>query len=147
MPFTLRPLRRLPLAYISAFGLLITLLFLSNGPAYAEWVKGAYTESEGGYTMWFDPDTIRSNGDLVKIWALYDYKTIQTVAGFSYLSERAQQQYDCAEERYRFLSRTLFSGSMGSGNVVFNNSNDSKWEPVAPGSVGLTVWKAACRKQ
>ena len=54
MPFTLRPHRRvpmpcavtyhagllltLPLAYCLGFWLLITLLVLSSGPAYAEWV-------------------------------------------------------------------------------------------------------------
>jgi hypothetical protein len=146
MPFSIRPFRRLPLAYFSGFWLVITLLVLSSAPAYAEWVKGAYTESEGGYTVYVDPDTIRRKGDLVQMWVQYDYKTVQTVAGFSYLSEKTQQQYDCAEERYRFLSRTWFSGYMGTGNVVFDNSNESKWEPVAPESVGLTVWKVACGK-
>ena len=140
MPFHIRPFLTLPLA-------LITLLVLRSGPAYAEWVKGAYTESEGGYTMWFDPDTIRRKGDLVKIWVLYDHKTKQTVVGSSYLSERVQQQYDCAEERYRFLLRTWFSGYMGTGDVVFNISNESEWEAVAPGSVGNAVWKVACDKQ
>jgi len=143
MPFHIKPFLTLSLA--SWF--LLTLLVLRSGPAYAEWVKSAYTESEGGYTVWFDPDTIRNKGDLVKIWALYDYKTIQTVAGSSYLSESAQLQYDCAEERYRFLSRIWFSGYMGSGNVVFNNSNESKWDAVAPGSVGQALWKFACGKQ
>jgi len=43
MPFSLRPFRRfpvhkLPLAYISGFWLLTTLLVLSSSPAYAEWV-------------------------------------------------------------------------------------------------------------
>ena len=36
MPFSIRPGRRLPLAYVSGFWFLIMLLVLSNGPGYAE---------------------------------------------------------------------------------------------------------------
>jgi hypothetical protein len=36
MPFSIRPLRHLPLTYLLGFGSLITLLVLSSGPAYAE---------------------------------------------------------------------------------------------------------------
>ena len=147
MPVTIRSCRRLSLTYFSGFMPFIALLLLSSVSAYAEWVKGGYTESEGGYTVWFDPETIRPKGDLVKMWVLYDYKTIQTVAGLPYISQRVQHQFDCAEERYRFLSRTWFSGYMGAGNVVFDISSESTWDPVAPGSVGQAVWKVACDKK
>ncbi len=43
MPFSIRPFRRLALAYFSSgFWLLVTLLILlCSGPAYAEWVPVA----------------------------------------------------------------------------------------------------------
>lgn len=39
MPFLIRPSRRLPFTYLLGFISLITILFLSSGPAYAEWVS------------------------------------------------------------------------------------------------------------
>ena len=51
--------------------LLITLLVLSNGPAYAEWTEVTFVESKGGYTAYADPAIIRRKGALVKMWQLF----------------------------------------------------------------------------
>ncbi|MGH7147056.1 MAG: surface-adhesin E family protein [Nitrospiraceae bacterium] len=64
-----------------------------------------------------------------------------------FLSSRAQYGFDCAEERTRKLSETWFSGNMGSGEMVHSISDETRWEPVAPGSVGQAMWKAACEKK
>jgi hypothetical protein len=98
MPFSIRPHRRLPVNYSvtynagaflklsAAFFLglvsLITLLVLTSGSAEAEWMS--ITKTEEGTTVYADPDTIRRKGDLVKMWELYDFKIIRTVAGDSY---------------------------------------------------------------
>jgi len=92
MPFSIRPHRRLPLAYFSGFWLLITLLVLSSSPAHAEWVWISFTRSEGGYDVYTDPETLRRKGDLVKMWVPYDYKTMQLVTSLAYMSESAQLQ-------------------------------------------------------
>jgi hypothetical protein len=126
---------------------LMILLVLSSGPAYAEWIKAA-TDNEKAMTIYVDPDTVRRKGDLVKIWELLDYKTVQkTYMGESYLSVKVQHEYDCAEERHRPLAFLDYSGNMGHGSVVYSDSDEDKWTPVAPGSVGLTLWKFACGKK
>ena len=66
------------LAYYSGFGSLTTLLLLSGGPAYAEWLW--FNEDKPGMTIYVNPDTIRRKGDLVKMWALYDFETAEHVA-------------------------------------------------------------------
>ena len=63
--------------------LLFLLLFLSSAPAYAEWVKGSDSDEEGK-TVYVDPTFIRRNRNLVKMWRLYDYKTVQIVAGIGF---------------------------------------------------------------
>ena len=85
MPFVLRPFRRfplqcpvtynagpflkLPLAYVSGFWSLITLLFLSAVPACAEWVAVERNYlSLGLQTVYVDPNTIRREGNLVTLW-------------------------------------------------------------------------------
>ena len=161
MPFTIRPYRRvpvpcsvtsnagpflmLPLAYLLGFWLLITLLALSSEPVYAEWelVSG---DDAAGLTVYVDRDTIRRKGNLVKMWQLYDYKTVQTVAGDSLLSIQRHNEYDCTEERTRMLAYTWFSSNMGRGRVVYKTADEQQWEPVVPRSIDRTLWKVACSK-
>ena len=126
--------------------LLVTLLMLSNGPAYAEWVKVGDGD-EAGKTVYVDPATIRRNRNLVTMWQFYDYKTVQTVAGIGFLTVKEQWEFDCAEERSRVLALKEFSGNMGNGTVVYTNSQVGKWLPVMPGSMSQTVWKVACDKK
>ena len=138
MPFHIRPFLTLPLA-------LITLLVLSSAPAYAEFVKALNNQTDP--TLYVDSDTIRRNGTVVKWWELLDYKTVQTVAGISFLSMTVQREYDCAGEQIRVLAMTDFSGNMANGKVVFSDFTPSNWVPVQPESMGQTLWKAACVKE
>src|SRR2546425_775145 len=164
MPFTIRSYRRFPvpysvtcnagpslkllLAYSWGFWLLITLLVLSSGSVHAEWVAvEKNNELAGIMTVYVDPDTIRRKGNLVKMWQLYDYKTIQTVAGDSLLSIKRYNEYDCTEERTRMLAYTWFSGNMGSGKVVYSTPDEQQWEPVIPRSINRTLWNVACSKK
>jgi len=162
MPFSIRPYRHFPvqcpvtynagpilkqpLAYFLAFGALITLLSLSSGPANAEWVS-IDANNQRGRTVYTDPDTIRLKGDVVTMWSLNDYRTIQTMGSTSYLSSKVQTEYDCAEERIRTLASTFFSGNMGSGDVVFSISKAGKWQLLEPGSLDQSEWEVACDKE
>ena len=126
--------------------LLITLLVLSSGPAYAEWVL-VTTGAESETAVYTDPDTIRRKGELVKMWELYDLKTVKTVVGTSYLSIKVQAQYDCADERKRRLSSTAFAGNMATGDISLIDDEVQKWRLVPPGSVVEALWAFACSKQ
>jgi len=149
MPFSIRPHRRFlnpPLTYFSAFWPLIALMLLSSSPAYAEWVAVGGND-QIGMTTYADPGTIRRKGNLVKMWQLNDFKTVQTVEGTSFLSTKKQREFNCAEERTRILAATQFSGNMGTGEVVWRNANEQKWEPVVPESIGQTLWEFTCGKK
>jgi len=126
--------------------IVMTLLVLSSSPAYAEWVKVSDSD-EAGKTVYVDPATIRRNSNLVTMWQFYDYKTVQTVGGIRFLTVKEQWEFDCAEERRRVLALTEFSGNMGSGTVVYTNSEVGKWQPVAQSSIGQLLWKFACGKK
>lgn len=146
MTYNARPFFKLALAYLLVFGLLITLLVLSDEPVYAEWEKLG-PDDEGSMTVYIDRDTIRRKGNLVKMWQLYDFKTAQTVAGVSFLSGKLQFEYDCREERNRRLAESFFSGNMGSGEVVHTDSDVDKWEPVVPETLGQFFNDIACGKR
>jgi hypothetical protein len=129
---------------------LITLLLLSSGPAYAEWVSVDAKIEEGltVYTVYVDRDTIRRNGDVVKLWVMMDFKTRQIESSPPYLSVKSHREIDCTEERIRLVAVTAFSGNMGSGAILYSYS-DSKDQgiPVEPGSVAQSLWNFVCSKK
>ena len=135
-----------PLACLLGFWVLLTLLVLGSGPVYAEWVLTS-GDDEVGLKVYIDPDSIRHKGNLVKMWQLYDYKTVQTVAGDSLLSIKRYNEFDCTEERTRMLAYTWFSGNMASGEVVYSTPDEQQWEPVVPRTINRTLWKVACGKK
>ena len=126
--------------------LVIALLVLTSGPAFAEWVKVGGNE-EAGVTVYVDPDAIRRKANLVRVLHLNDFKTVQIENGVSYLSVKVQHQFDCAKDLERILALTKFSGNMGSGKVVYKDSEKRKWKPFPPGSVTHDLGKIACSKK
>ena len=145
MPFSIRPYRRLPLAYFSGLMSLTTLLLLCTGPVCAEWV--AIGSTDDGTTAYADPDTIRRKEEIVKMWILFDFKTTQTVAGHLMLSIKGEEEYDCDGIRRRVLTFSEFSGNMGGGQEVNSTSGEGTWVPVVPGGVVQTLWTFACGKK
>jgi hypothetical protein len=120
------------------------MLLMTATAASAEWTVAGENED---ITLYVDRATIRRNGNFVKMWSLVDYKKAKVSGGKSSLSQRRQQEYDCTEENLRSLAQTYSSGQMGSGAVTYNDSDTDKWAPIAPGSVGETMWKIACGKE
>ena len=108
MSFTMCPVRRVQVqnsvAYSAGrvltrpprqcwgFWLVLPLLVLSSGPAYAAWVFVS-GDDEAEMTVYVDPDTIRRHGDLVKRWHLNDRKAVE-----GYGSIKSQREYDCAHQ-------------------------------------------------
>ena len=162
MPFTIGPYGRSPepsvlshngglspkqrLACRLGFWLLFTIIMLGSGPVYAEWVLTS-GDDEVGLKVYVDPESIRRKGNLAKMWQLYDYKTVQTVAGDSLLSFQRHNEYNCAEPRSRMLAYTWFSSNMGRGRVVYKTTEEQQWERIISGSIDQTLWKVACNKQ
>ena len=125
--------------------IVLVLLVLSCrvGLAQAEWKEAAGSDN---FTVYIDPTSYRidkKNGQ-VKLWVLYDFKTTQKDYMMPFLSIRVLNQYDCKEGRSRTLAQSLFDGNMANGDMVSNNSNERTWEPIAPGTIGKSLWKLAC---
>lgn len=125
--------------------LLLTFLALSSGPACAEWMS--FGESGSGTTVYADPTTKSRDGDLVKMWVLFDFKTAQAKADVSYLSAKAHMEYDCAKPRYEGLTVIYVSGNMGNGNILDRSSAKSMWIRISPGTLDHDLWKLACGKR
>ena len=129
--------------------LLTLLLAIVSSSAMAEWVKvGEAVWRDGShYSVYVDPTTIRKSGNMVKMWLLYDYGTVQKHTGSSMLfaSVKGQSEYDCKEEQSRILYQVLFSKNMGKGKRITMRDPD-KWGPIEPNTIGVETWKFACGK-
>ncbi len=143
------PFLKLPLPYFLGFWLLITFLVLSSGPAYAEWIAVEKNNQLAGImTVYVDPDTIHRKGNLVTMWQLIDFKTMQGGRSPSrFSSTKIQKQFDCAEERLRLLALTDFWGNMGTGEPAGAYVDEGNWVPVEPDSINQALWEFACNKQ
>ena len=114
-------------------------------------VDSAY-QSSSREMVYYDPKTIRRDGDLVTLWQLTDYKWMQGNAPFGtfmmgphrFLSTKTHKEFDCALNTVRLLASSEFSRHMGTGtqNVVLVEQGDG--QPVKPGSINQALWEVAC---
>jgi len=139
-----------PPAYFACFCSLITLLFLSTVPVYAEWVtiEKDYL-SPGLQTVYVDPDTNHREGNLVTLWQLIDFVWMQgnPRGPHRFLSTKTHKQFDCVGKRLRLLAFTEFSRGMGMGISADGYIDKSNWIPVEADSINQALWEIACGKE
>jgi hypothetical protein len=105
--------------------------------------------------VYVDPDTILREGNLVTMWQLIDFKSMQGNAGMGpfgfgphrFLSTKTHKQFDCAGKRLRLLAFTEFSRGMGTGIPANGYVDNSNWLPVEPESMNQALWGVACGKK
>jgi len=124
---------------------MLILAAFSSG-VMAEWV---IVTGNDKFTLYADPATRRQSGSKIKIWELSDLKTKQFVNALSlspetYLSIRAQVEYDCKEEQLRHIFSSAHSDNMSRGEIVRTWPKSSEWQPVAPGTIAEIMWKNVC---
>ena len=126
--------------------LLIALLVLSPGPAYAEWIAVEKTKQLSALqTVYIDPASIRQDENLVTMWQLTDFKWTQGgIVGRRFLSTTTHKQFDCAQKRVRLLAYTEFSHRMGIGIADGGYVDKDYWLLVEPESMNQVLWEVAC---
>ena len=118
---------------------LVCLLMLA-GSAWAEWV--VYTNNDEA-TFYFDPSTIRKDGNLRRVWELHDFRRRDKDGE---MSLRTRQEYDCKQERQRFLGGSTHSEPMAGGKPLRTAGESNDWDGVAPGTVGERMLNLVCAK-
>ena len=124
--------------------LLTLILSVVSGSAMADWSK---VGEDSDSTVYSDVSTLRKNGDLVKMWSLYDFKEAQKMAGKDYLSMEVKYEFDCAKEQSLKTYVIYYAGKMGSGEKGAFTYPPKQWQPVKGNSNKEMLWKVACGKQ
>lgn len=102
--------------------------------------------------VYYDPRTIRRDGDRATLWQLTDYKMMQGNAPFGafmmgphrFLSTKTHKEFDCACNSVRLMASAEFSQHMGTGNQNAVTVEQGSGQPLAPGSINQALWEVAC---
>jgi hypothetical protein len=131
--------------------MVLLLMLLQNGLAYAGWVSLG-GDTKVGLSIYIDPATIERNGDQRMIWILYDFETAQSKeGGLSFQSAKMQREYDCGQSRTRLLTVLHYAGAMEGGKMVLESKpSNQEWVPVGqpePGTIAKDLWTLACSEK
>lgn len=122
--------------------ILLLLLIIIANPAWANWAE--VMKSENG-TFYIDQTNIRKNGQFAKVWLLNNLKEQE----HGITSTVSLQEYDCNEERMRYLSMSKFSGQMGSGTsfaLPVEEAALDKWSYIRPRSLPAFIHALVCHE-
>lgn len=121
------------------------LLAAVSASALAEvWIEISRSDD---YLAYADPSSVRRDGDLVKMWSMFDYKNPQPgIPGKTYLSTRRHFEYDCKRGRARALAVSSHAAREGKGDALASASVKYEWRAVVPESADDYLLKFACKK-
>jgi hypothetical protein len=120
-------------------------LAAASATASAEvWIETSKTDD---YIAYADPSSIRREGDIVRMWSMFDYKNPQTgLPGKPHQSTRRQFEYDCKQKRARALAVSSHAAHDGKGDPIAAASVKYNWSAVVPDSADDYLLKFACKK-
>ena len=122
--------------------ILALLLTVASATAAGEWAKVSESDIN---TVYADSATIARAGNIAKMWHLLDFKSVQSRPyGLPYLSQRTQQEYDCAAMKERTIGYVHYSENMGKGEATHTDSDPGDWKTVSPGTSSAERLEIAC---
>jgi hypothetical protein len=122
--------------------LFLIITAVTSSSVCADWLKHGETDD---IVFYYDPSTIRKDGNIRRLFVLEDYAEKNKFGG---LSSQARTEIDCNLERYRFLSVRIHSDQMGGGKILESTygSGPSPWSDIPPKSVQNGLFKIVCAK-
>ena len=121
---------------------LFLLLMLIASPAWANWTV---VQSSNGTDFYIDFETVKVEGSKRKAWQLSNYSTLQSIGGYEFSSMRVRVEFDCKEEKSRFLTLSVFSSPNASGKPLVTNYEPAIWQDLAPSTTGWNILKLVCK--
>ena len=118
--------------------LIMVLLVMTAGPAWAEWAQFGETNDE---VLYIDQTTINKDGQYRRVWTLTDLKA-PNAAGDR--SAKLLFEYDCKEQRVRILQVDNFRQPMAAGEITGGTNKPGDWRGIAPKTAAEEVLKLAC---
>jgi hypothetical protein len=122
-------------------------LMLASNAVMAEWVLYSVS-SYTSLSAYYDPDSVKVRGHMVKVWIIYDFTKPEgdAYAGERYSSIKNQVEIDCYDERNRLTYISHYSGRMGFGKVMSSyNIPNGEFSPTVPDTVMSSLSDIVCK--
>jgi len=122
---------------------LLAMAFLasSSAGAFAEWRRTGESTAAVSYA---DPNTIVRTGSMSRMWTMSDYHELQTWSGYTFLSSKAEAEYDCAQPRWRIIVEYGYTGHKATGTTTYTVQGPRPWQSVSAGSIAEIRRNLAC---
>ena len=126
-------------------GILSLILAAASGAVLADWARIA--SDDDIYSAYADKQSVRRQGDLVRMQGLYDFRRRDfTPDGKGLFSTVVLREYDCNKRQVRLLSAIDFSGHMGTGIAVSTSDRPRRWEEIVAGGIDEIYFTLACSR-
>ena len=120
------------------------LMSISAAALAQVWLE---TSKNDKYTAYASPSTMKREGNIVRMWSMFDYKTPQPDAGGKqFLSAKRHFEYDCKEQRVRALAVSSYAQKEGKGDPYSSFNVKDEWKTVAPETADEFLLRFACKK-
>jgi hypothetical protein len=123
---------------------------IQSGEAWVA-VESAY-QSPSREMVYYDPKSVRRDGNLATLWQLIDYKVMQGNAPFGmfmmsphrFFSTKTHKEFNCIHKTVRLLASSEFFQHMGTGTHNAVLVEHGHGQPLEPGSINQVLWEVAC---
>jgi hypothetical protein len=121
--------------------LFLVCLMMLAGSAWAEWV--VYDKDEEDGTFYYDPATIRKDGNMRRVWLLRNFNQRDKDGA---MSNRHRMEIDCKQERFKFLALSAHSEPMAGGTFLVQSGETNNWTAIPPNTTAETIYNIVCAK-
>ena len=121
--------------------LLVLVLLLTAVPVQAGWI-GVDTAGKSGETHYFDPETLRKEGQFRKIWILSSYDEKQK-GGHN--AVKTLYEFDCALNKARSITMLMYPDKKATGKVIGAHHEESTdWFGFSAHSIFRKIEETVC---
>jgi hypothetical protein len=119
------------------------LLALISTSALAKWEPFSRNRDETEFHL-IDRASIAVVDGKVRMWEMVDLKVPDARFGRPYSSYKAYYEYNCKANEVRRRAFVIYSGALGTGEVIVNNNDIDPWIAIVPDSIFEAEKKVAC---
>jgi hypothetical protein len=110
----------------------------------ADWIK---VDSYEAGTYYINTDEVKKAGYTRIFWSVLDYKLPQkTSRGLAYQSTRTHMEIECRQKTIHFLSFSMHSGPMLTGQVIDTQGIMRDWQSIPPDTPLEKLHRIVCAK-
>lgn len=121
--------------------LLVVLLLLTTPLVQAEWI-GADTIIKSGEAHYFDPETLRKDGQFRRIWVLSSYDEKQKGG---HHAVKTLYELDCTLNKARSITMLLYPDKKATGKVIGAHHEESTdWFGFSVNSIFRRITETVC---